>query len=155
MLSNYKIAFSQYLLVGITFLSCMWEVMLLCTCLFFHSMPQKITGTVIAILFWFLTYQMWYKSSLSPGLPGKNADEMSMCVVLEVLLTVRFVGLIDQLISNSFVPRWRTCSVLDLEASKNDSAYGEANSSFQSCNIWQGSHRSLFQIWSQCGWEFF
>jgi len=60
----------KYLLVGITFLSCMWEVMLLCTCLFFHSMPQKITGTVIAILAWFLTYQMWYKSSLSPGLPG-------------------------------------------------------------------------------------
>jgi len=60
----------KYLLVGLTFLSCMWEVMLLCTCLFFHSMPQKITGTIIAILFWFLTYQMWYKSSLSPGLPG-------------------------------------------------------------------------------------
>jgi len=60
----------KYLLVGITFLCCMWEVMLLCTCLFFHSMPQKITGTVVAILFWFLTYQMWYKSSLSPGLPG-------------------------------------------------------------------------------------
>lgn len=60
----------KYLLVGLTFLSCMWEVMLLCTCLFFHSMPQKITGTVVAILSWFLTYQMWYKSNLSPGLPG-------------------------------------------------------------------------------------
>jgi len=60
----------KYLLVGLTILSCLWEVMLLCTCLFFHSMPQKITGTVVAILFWFLTYQMWYKSSLSPGLPG-------------------------------------------------------------------------------------
>jgi len=63
------------LLVALTVLSCMWEVMLLCTCLFFHSMPQKITGTIVAILFWFLTYQMWYKTSLSPGLPDVEKDQ--------------------------------------------------------------------------------
>jgi len=57
-------------LILLTLLSILWEVMLIFTCLFFHSLLQKILGTLIAILCWYATYKMWFKSGYSPGLPG-------------------------------------------------------------------------------------
>lgn len=62
------------LVVGLTVLIVIWDIMLMATVLYFHNMPQKLTGGALAILGWFLTYRMWYLSNdmWNPGLPGKG-----------------------------------------------------------------------------------
>lgn len=61
----------NFILIGV--LSLLWEVMLLTTCLYFHTMLHKIFAAFGAIGIWFLTYKTWYENKnlpLSPGLPG-------------------------------------------------------------------------------------
>lgn len=53
-----------------TFMSVLSDVMLTCTIIFFHTMPQKIAGGAIAMVTWFITYRLWFKCDASPGLPG-------------------------------------------------------------------------------------
>ncbi|XP_066975102.1 acyl-coenzyme A diphosphatase FITM2-like [Macrobrachium rosenbergii] len=53
-----------------TLMSVLSDVMLTCTIIFFHTMPQKIAGGAIAMATWFITYRVWFKSDASPGLPG-------------------------------------------------------------------------------------
>jgi hypothetical protein len=51
----------------------LWEVMLLTTCLFFHTIMHKLVAAVCAIVCWFVTYKMWYSNRdavFSPGLPA-------------------------------------------------------------------------------------
>ncbi len=61
------------LVVALTFLIVIWDMMLMSTILYFHNMPQKLTGGALAILGWFATYQLWYQSSSpSPGMPGRG-----------------------------------------------------------------------------------
>ena len=43
--------------VVMTFLSLLSDVMLTCTILYFHTMPQKVVGGGIAITSWFITYR--------------------------------------------------------------------------------------------------
>lgn len=49
----------------------MWLFMLVWTSLYFHSAVDKILGGAIAIFNWLVTYRLWYRSTMSPGLPGK------------------------------------------------------------------------------------
>ena len=49
----------------------LWLFMLVWTALYFHAADHKIIGALIAIANWFLTYRVWYKTPLSPGLPGQ------------------------------------------------------------------------------------
>ncbi|XP_068217977.1 acyl-coenzyme A diphosphatase FITM2-like [Palaemon carinicauda] len=58
------------LFVFMTLMSVLSDVMLTCTIIFFHTMPQKIAGGAIAMATWFITYRVWFKSDASPGLPG-------------------------------------------------------------------------------------
>ncbi|CAF0707118.1 unnamed protein product [Brachionus calyciflorus] len=61
--------------IFIGFLSLIWEVMLLSTCLYFHTMMHKVLAAFSAIAIWFLTYKTWYENKnlpLSPGLPGSG-----------------------------------------------------------------------------------
>lgn len=60
------------LFVGMTLLSILWDVMLVCTVIYYHTMVQKVSGGIIAVLEWFVTYRVWYTLPLSPGLPGKG-----------------------------------------------------------------------------------
>lgn len=63
--------FVQCLIVLLTFLQFTWEVMLLATSVYFHTMPSKLVGLSLAILGWFLTYQWWYKQiDAVPSRPG-------------------------------------------------------------------------------------
>uniref|UniRef100_A0A2R5LKW7 Putative inositol phospholipid synthesis protein scs3p n=1 Tax=Ornithodoros turicata TaxID=34597 RepID=A0A2R5LKW7_9ACAR len=62
----------RYLFVGMTFLSILWDVMLVCTVIYFHTMVQKVSGGIIAVLLWFVTYRLLYTLPWSPGLPGKG-----------------------------------------------------------------------------------
>uniref|UniRef100_T1J4A3 FAM192A/Fyv6 N-terminal domain-containing protein n=1 Tax=Strigamia maritima TaxID=126957 RepID=T1J4A3_STRMM len=60
--------------IAVTLLSILWDFMLFCTILYFHSMTQKLVGGLVAIFTWFITYHFWYlHDEISPGLPGKGS----------------------------------------------------------------------------------
>ncbi|XP_013380308.1 FIT family protein CG10671 [Lingula anatina] len=58
--------------VVLTMLTLLWEVMLVITTLYYHTIAQKVVGAFIAIGCWFVSYQMWYLSDYSPKLPGEG-----------------------------------------------------------------------------------
>ena len=47
-----------------------WFIMLSSTCLYFHTFFQKVLGAMCAIISWMVTYNEWFKSRFSPGLPA-------------------------------------------------------------------------------------
>ncbi|XP_064640811.1 acyl-coenzyme A diphosphatase FITM2-like [Lineus longissimus] len=63
----------KWSVVSLTILTALWDIMLLGTIMYYHSMPQKLLGACFAILTWFVTYQFWYTiPGWSPGLPGQG-----------------------------------------------------------------------------------
>ncbi|XP_066254323.1 acyl-coenzyme A diphosphatase FITM2 [Euwallacea similis] len=61
------------LFIIITLFQVMWDVMLICTMLYYHVMIEKFLGGSIAILTWFFTYRVWYVNpNLLPKLPGEG-----------------------------------------------------------------------------------
>lgn len=61
------------LFISITLLQVLWDVMLVCTMLYYHIMIEKFLGGVLAILTWFFTYRMWYAHpKIFPHLPGQG-----------------------------------------------------------------------------------
>ncbi|XP_018332046.1 FIT family protein CG10671 [Agrilus planipennis] len=61
------------LFVAITLLQILWDIMLVCTMLYYHIMIEKLLGGAPAILTWFATYKLWYDShNLLPKLPGEG-----------------------------------------------------------------------------------
>lgn len=58
--------------VLMTMLQLLWDIMVLCTMLYFHNMGEKLMGGAIAIFTWYFTYRFWYSSfDLPPDVPGK------------------------------------------------------------------------------------
>ena len=54
--------------VLVTFISIMWDHMLISTIVYFHSMPEKLISGIIAIGTWFITYRLCYgRQKLLPG----------------------------------------------------------------------------------------
>ncbi|MCL4129220.1 UNVERIFIED_CONTAM: hypothetical protein GTU68_022457 [Idotea baltica] len=62
----------RFLFLCMTFVSLLSDVMLACTVIYFHTMPQKVAGGIIAIGTWAFMYRFWFKKDASPGLPGKG-----------------------------------------------------------------------------------
>ncbi len=65
--------FIQINFIAIALFTLLWEIMLLSTFLYFHTMLHKIIAAFVAIICWFFTYNMYYRNDnyfLSPGLPG-------------------------------------------------------------------------------------
>lgn len=61
------------LFVAITLLQLLWDLMLVSTMLYYHIMIEKFLGGVCAVLTWFVTYRVWFKSStVFPKLPGEG-----------------------------------------------------------------------------------
>jgi len=52
------------------FLQLIWEFMILITVLYYHTFAHKMVGSGIAVAAWFITYRLWYRTPMSPGLPG-------------------------------------------------------------------------------------
>lgn len=66
--------FVRGLFIGMTALLILWDVMLVSTMLYFHSMVEKFISGCIAILMWFVTYNVWYTSpSFLPQMPGQGS----------------------------------------------------------------------------------
>lgn len=63
----------RILFVGMTVLQLLWDVMLVCTMLYYHNMIEKVISGIIAILTWYFTYRTWYPAAtLLPDKPGKG-----------------------------------------------------------------------------------
>lgn len=60
----------QALFIVITIFVAIWELMLITTMMYFHTMPEKLLAGILAMLTWFVTYRLWYPSSFLPPLPG-------------------------------------------------------------------------------------
>lgn len=69
--------FIKVLFIFMTLLNILWDVMLICTILYFHTMVQKVCGGIIAVVTWFITYRVWYHMDSSPGLPGQGLFKYS------------------------------------------------------------------------------
>lgn len=57
------------LYVALNLILLIWVWMFACTAVYFHDLSHKLAGTVCGLLAWFLTYRVWYRKPLSPGLP--------------------------------------------------------------------------------------
>uniref|UniRef100_A0A2S2RBE0 FIT family protein n=1 Tax=Sipha flava TaxID=143950 RepID=A0A2S2RBE0_9HEMI len=64
--------FVQVLFIIITLFVSIWELMLITTMMYFHSMPEKLLAGIVAMFTWFVTYKLWYTSSFLPPLPGEG-----------------------------------------------------------------------------------
>ncbi|XP_026822072.1 FIT family protein CG10671 [Rhopalosiphum maidis] len=62
--------FVQILFLVITIFVAVWELMLITTMMYFHTMPEKLLAGIVAMSTWFVTYRAWYSSSFLPPLPG-------------------------------------------------------------------------------------
>ena len=52
-------------------LSILWDFMIICTIMYFHTIPEKVIGTSIAVSVWFIVYKKLYQI-----LPLSNANQM-------------------------------------------------------------------------------
>ena len=52
------------LFVAITVLVILWDIMLICTMLYYHRLIEKILSGIFAIATWWVTYQVWYPSQM-------------------------------------------------------------------------------------------
>ncbi|XP_071784761.1 acyl-coenzyme A diphosphatase FITM2-like [Asterias amurensis] len=63
-----KLIFLQkFFTILLILLECLWMLMVSITAVYFHALSHKLIGAGIAILSWHVTYNIWYKMSLSPG----------------------------------------------------------------------------------------
>lgn len=77
----------KLLFVAITVLQLLWDVMLVCTMLYYHRMVEKVAGGIIAIITWYFTYRAWYPSkSVLPDAAGKGAFNYQQKVVRPTLM---------------------------------------------------------------------
>lgn len=61
------------LFISMTALQLLWDVMLVCTMLYYHKMIEKVLSGIFAILTWFFTYRAWYSTNtLLPNLAGQG-----------------------------------------------------------------------------------
>ena len=50
----------------------LWDLMIVCTVLYFHLMIEKVIASCLAVVTWFILYRVLYTQKWSPGLPGEN-----------------------------------------------------------------------------------
>lgn len=65
--------FIRALFISMTALQLLWDVMLICTMLYYHKMIEKVLSGIFAILTWFFTYRAWYPANkLLPNSAGQG-----------------------------------------------------------------------------------
>lgn len=80
----------RLLLIIIALFQILWDMMLVCTMLYYHIMIEKFLGGSVAILTWFLTYRIWYTHpKLPPKLPGEGSFKYNKPTSSSVPLNTR------------------------------------------------------------------
>ena len=72
--SNYKkhTITVRVLFCLLSLLFVLWDLMIVCTVLYFHLMIEKVIASCLAVVTWFILYRVVYIQKWSPGLPGEN-----------------------------------------------------------------------------------
>ena len=60
---------TDFFFVGSSILLLLWEFMLVSTAMYFHPVQEKVIGAMVALFTWHITYKVWYKNEVSPGVP--------------------------------------------------------------------------------------
>jgi hypothetical protein len=61
----------QLCFIAMALLCVLWDIMLVSTILYYHTMTEKLIGGAVAVLTWFFTYGYWYAMPQTlPKLPG-------------------------------------------------------------------------------------
>lgn len=63
---------AKVILIGLTVLTCLWDIMIVATALYFHVMIEKVIAGLIAAFMWYIMYNGFYTMDISPGLPGSG-----------------------------------------------------------------------------------
>jgi hypothetical protein len=75
---HYLTPYIKFNFIVMALLALLWEMMLITTFLYFHTIMHKLIAGCTAIIFWFLTYQTWYLNrNYSPGLPGTGTERLN------------------------------------------------------------------------------
>lgn len=91
----------KLLFVAITVLQLLWDVMLVCTMLYYHRMVEKVVGGIIAIVTWYFTYRTWYPSKILPDAAGKGTFNYQQKAVAQPSLARRSSLLVNNKASTS------------------------------------------------------
>lgn len=76
----------RLLFVGMTVLQVLWDIMLVCTMLYFHRMVEKVLSGIFAILTWYFTYRFWYPSStILPDAAGKGVFQYQKDIKIDAI----------------------------------------------------------------------
>ena len=62
----------RVLFCALSFLLLLWDIMIVCTVMYFHMMIEKVIATSLAVIAWFILYRGLYVQPWSPGLPGEG-----------------------------------------------------------------------------------
>ena len=69
--SRHQFSFGPLFFYLLAFITMLWDLMIICTNMYFHTPYEKILGTVIAVSIWLVLYQFIYKKYLSKYLKIK------------------------------------------------------------------------------------
>lgn len=70
-----RTAILDSLYLALSAIALIWMWMFACTSVYFHNLSQKILGTGVGVLGWYVTYKIWYINPISPGLPPCRTDQ--------------------------------------------------------------------------------
>lgn len=59
-----------YNFIALSVLCFVWDLMVLTTAMYYHSMLEKFVSGLIAIFTWYITYRVWFKLAGFPPMPG-------------------------------------------------------------------------------------
>lgn len=96
------------LFIGLTVLQLLWDIMLVCTMLYFHKMIEKVLSGIFAILTWYFCYRFWYPSpSFLPDSAGHGMFVYQRNKPLQSIPLRRKASLVSQATSRvNDVPRF-------------------------------------------------
>jgi len=64
----------QWLFLVVLAVHLVWDLQLVITCLYYHTISHKVIGALFAVLSWFVTYKCWYPRYF-PRLPIRRQDK--------------------------------------------------------------------------------
>jgi len=64
----------EYLSCGLAVLMLLGELMMVCTSMFFHTVPEKVLGTLCGLLPWYVMYRVVYTGSWRPACDRKEKE---------------------------------------------------------------------------------
>lgn len=118
----------RLMFIGATVLQLLWDVMLVCTMLYYHKMIEKVISGIVAILTWFFCYRVWYPSnSFLPDVAGHGVFNYQRKMSATQSLPVRRTGSIVSQTRNSStdIPKFMGMPLYGLTAQQRSAAAGE------------------------------